>query len=1253
MVADHAARSRLHGATNGKWATMSTRRWFTVVAVMLLASAFPLLAPEFAPDAGANQLAQGTLVDDDPVAFTPNVLNGYVTSITTVGERVVVGGTFTSVGEVGTWVTYTRNYLFAFDRNTGLIDQAFVPALDGPVESVEPAPDGTSVFVGGSFANVNGVSNYGIAKLDLGTGAMSAGFNASTSGKVRDLAVNGNRVFIAGDMWRVNGETRKRLAAIDATTGALDPTLTVGTTLPRVSVDWIEKVSVNPAGTELVITGNFLQVEGLPREQIARIDLTGPQATVMPWTTQRFGNFCASAFWTYLKDVEYSLDGSYFVVATTGGPFGSTRLCDSASRWETSSQSPTSLESWANWTGGDTLTAVAISDVAVYIGGHQRWMNNHLGSNTAGPGAVVREGLAALDPANGVPLAWNPGKHRGIGVWDLHLSDRGMYVGSDTDFTAGEWHAKLAQFPLAGGNPVPVAIPDQVPTTLYTGSATTLSTRSFTGTTFGPDSTVPGSTISWTSISDAFLEAGKLYSIESDSLRSRTFDGDTFGPVVTEPSWTSWPNVTGATFHNGRIYYTQSNSTALRYRYFALESGIVGSQTFTVADGISWSNIAGMDVAGNRLYYARTDGNLWVVDLANGVPVNGTQQLLSGPATGDGKNWNTSALFFRTTDTSPTVSFVAPPAGSVVSGTVELIAAPIDDRGVTQVTFSAGATAIGTDANGADGWSVPWNTVAAADGPATVTVTVTDNGGQTGSATLDLTVDNLGPTVAIVEPTAGAVVAGTQPLTATASDIVGVAAVSFTVDATLIGTDTDGTDGWSVPWDTTTAAEGPATVTATATDTGGRPATANVPVTVDNIIDPPTPQVLMVVGNPTTLGIGEVATRDRLITNGYAVDIVDDNVATAADAADVAFVLVSSTVISNVVGAQFRDVAAPVWMAKPFLLDDMGMTGTAANVDYGTVSSATVSIATPTHPMAAGLAGTVVITTPTFDQSFGVPGPTARVITTAAGKPTTFVYRAGVTLASGLPAAGCRLTTPLFGNGPGSFTAEGWSLFEAAVDYVGAGCPLVDDPGPQTDVVLVVANPAGLGSGEVAVRDRLVGLGAVVTIVDDNAATAATATGAELVVVSSSVASSVVAATFRDVSAPVWMAKPFLLDDMGMTGVAANIDYGTTSASTVTINAPTHPMAAGLTGDVAVTTLAVEMSFGLPGTGATAVANVGTRSTSFVYRPGATLANATPAAGCRLMSSIFQSAPTAHTAEGWALFDAAAQYAIANCPAVP
>lgn len=90
------------------------------------------------------------------------------------------------------------------------------------------------------------------------------------------------------------------------------------------------------------------------------------------------------------------------------------------------------------------------------------------------------------------------------------------------------------------------------------------------------------------------------------------------------------------------------------------------------------------------------------------------------------------------------------------------------------------------------------------------------------------------PVVAVTSPAEGATVSGTVTVSADATDDRGVAQVTFAVDGGTIGTDADGTDGWSLPWDTTTTPDGAHSVQATATDTGGHSVSATVTVTVEN-----------------------------------------------------------------------------------------------------------------------------------------------------------------------------------------------------------------------------------------------------------------------------------------------------------------------------------------------------------------------------------------------------------------------------------
>jgi hypothetical protein len=158
----------------------------------------------------------------------------------------------------------------------------------------------------------------------------------------------------------------------------------------------------------------------------------------------------------------------------------------------------------------------------------------------------------------------------------------------------------------------------------------------------------------------------------------------------------------------------------------------------------------------------------------------------------------------------------------------------------------------------------------------------------------------------------------------------------------------------------------------------------------------------------------DVAIRDRLLAGGYTVDLIDDNAATAGDAVGVSFVYLSSSINSTVVGDKFAAVAAPVWVAKPWSLDDMGMTGASAGTDFGTTRSDIVAIVDDAHPLAGGFTGDVVVSSAPKSLSWGLPAGAGTVVATSNGYATNFVYQGGDLLADGSTAAGCRMHVSAF-----------------------------------------------------------------------------------------------------------------------------------------------------------------------------------------------------------------------------------------------
>ncbi|MFN8234358.1 MAG: fibronectin type III domain-containing protein, partial [Actinomycetota bacterium] len=628
--------------------------------------------------AAAVQIAHPAVVSDDPVNWTPNVLDGRVLAIAQIGSKVVVGGTFTQVQRAGTTQTVQRSRLFAFDMNTGAIDPNFVPQLSGTVEAVVPAPDGLSVYVGGSFGSTNGNTSYRrLVRLNLSNGQLVTAFRPNPAASVRALVLRGPWLYASGTFQRMGPLTRPGVARVDPTTGTVDAAFDLPFAGPQNGGGLnVRKIDVTPDGSRLIAIGNFTTVAGQPRTQIAMIDLTTGPPSLSTWQTSQFPfyssgttTWCSSAFDSYMHDVDISPDGRYFVVVTTGA-YRANRLCDSVTRWEIAAAGPDQLPTWVDWSGGDTFWGVGVTGSAIYVGGHPRWVNNPYRGDNPGPGAVPREGIAALDPVNGLPFSWNPGRARGVGTFDLVGTPDGLFVGSDTERFAGELRQRLAFLPLTGGTTPPPNLTYPLPNDLYRidAATSTLSRRPFDGTVTGSPTTV-ATGIDWSTTRGAFAVDGRVYMGLSDGTFAwRPFDGSTMGSVdpiglygldTAPPSTflipgtttpvpafsTHLASTTGMFFDSGRIYYTVSGDARLYYRYFTPESLVVGANLFvgSTNTAVDWANVRGMTMASGNLFYALANGDLFRIAWSGGQPT-GSPILIGGPAI-DGLDWSSRALF--------------------------------------------------------------------------------------------------------------------------------------------------------------------------------------------------------------------------------------------------------------------------------------------------------------------------------------------------------------------------------------------------------------------------------------------------------------------------------------------------------------------------------------------------------------------------------------------------------------------------------
>lgn len=404
-----------------------------VLSAVLVALATP--APAFASGS----------VGEDPVDWTPHVMDGDVRAMVVIGDTVVVGGDFTTVTESGGDRSFERWFIFSFSLGTGKVLD-FAPWLDGPVSSLAPGPDGT-VFVGGSFTWVGDREQRGVTQVDLETGQPTATFRTGIdSGDVRSVETSNGWVYIGGSFSQVGGVRRAGVARLSMRDGQVDPGFDAALSATEIGRVKVDDLAISPEGDRMVVIGAITRSGSDYRVQVAMFELAGPRPSLADWWTETYNIGCRAGFDTYVRGVAFSPAGDYLVIVTTGRQTGSNLPCDTAARFETYSVGE-AVPTWINHTGGDSLYAVAIDDSAVYVGGHQRWMDNPWGDEYAGPGAVARSGLAAIDPVTGLATAWNPSHSRGVGVRALVLSDHGLLVGSDTDEIGHEHHGRLGLLP--------------------------------------------------------------------------------------------------------------------------------------------------------------------------------------------------------------------------------------------------------------------------------------------------------------------------------------------------------------------------------------------------------------------------------------------------------------------------------------------------------------------------------------------------------------------------------------------------------------------------------------------------------------------------------------------------------------------------------------------------------------------------------------------------------------------------------------
>jgi hypothetical protein len=284
-----------------------------------------------------------------------------------IGSTLYFSGDFTSVISPDGTTSVTRRHLAAVDLTTGDL-LPWAPTTNGGVDAM--TTDGTTIFIGGAFTLVNGLSRIRLASLDT-SGALLP-FTAAANGKVLALHLLGTSLYVGGQFTTLRGVARNYLGAV-STSGSLlgwDP-----------SADAAVRAITSVASGEVVVGGFFSEVGGQSIDHIDGLDpITG-----------------RSMSWSYPSSAE--------VVGLVTGPDDNVYGAIAGSGGKVRSWTNDGHLRWTVYTDGD-VNAVAYYGGQVIAGGHWIYINS---------GLTYLPRLAAFDPLTGAAdLTWQPRPNKQI-----------------------------------------------------------------------------------------------------------------------------------------------------------------------------------------------------------------------------------------------------------------------------------------------------------------------------------------------------------------------------------------------------------------------------------------------------------------------------------------------------------------------------------------------------------------------------------------------------------------------------------------------------------------------------------------------------------------------------------------------------------------------------------------------------------------------------------------------------------------------
>lgn len=325
------------------------------------------------------------------------VPDGGVDAVATVGNEIIVGGSFTG-------------HIAALDAATGALK--WLGDANGDVRALAITPDGSHVLAGGAFTTVGGATHRKLASLSVADGTVDPTWKARAGGTVRDIVVAGNRVFFAGAFTSHGGMIQQGLGAVFLSGGAPDTTFTTSANgnVYALATD----------SSRLFFGGKFTAVDGQLRNQLASVTLaTGTAGYQLDSWAPAASCLKCNVDWDLALGSPPGLQQTVYAVGRNQGAVYAVDAVSGARVWQVKN---------AN---GDAQAVTLGADGLLYVGGHFTSIGGALKGELAQPRTI----LAAFNPVTGSLDSFSTRFLTTYpGIWALTSTPTSLVVAGD--FTA-------------------------------------------------------------------------------------------------------------------------------------------------------------------------------------------------------------------------------------------------------------------------------------------------------------------------------------------------------------------------------------------------------------------------------------------------------------------------------------------------------------------------------------------------------------------------------------------------------------------------------------------------------------------------------------------------------------------------------------------------------------------------------------------------------------------------------------------------